>query len=90
MNIRRIRHLIEMSQTDLAKAIGVSRQALSQAEFGKVKSTVIEDKVRDYIKKEGHNIESQANEDDLRTIYADLKTALMVVKSAMDKVERCL
>lgn len=90
MNIRKARHIMGLNQTQLAKAIGVSRQSLSSAETGRTGSTLIENKVQTYMKEQGYSIEILLSESDLRNIYADLKTALFVVKDAMDKVEICL
>jgi len=90
MNVRKARHMMGLNQAQLAKAIGVSRQSLSSVENGRTVSTFIEDKVQTYMKEQGYSIESLLSESDLRNIYADLKTAMFVVKDAMDKVEVCL
>lgn len=94
MDAKRARYYLGMTQADLAKAIGVSRQALCSFEKGKTNSPSIEAKIHQFIGDNdlipSESYKTEVTDLELRRIYADLKTALVVVKEAMDRVELCL
>ena len=94
MDAKRARYYLGMTQAELAEAIGVSRQALCSFEKGKTKSPSIEAKIHQFVGDNdlipAESYKKEISDIELRRIYADLKTALVVVKEAMDKVEVCL
>ena len=94
MDAKRARYYLGMTQADLAKAIGVSRQSLCSFEKGKKNSPSIEAKIHQFVGDSdlipAESYKREISDIELRRIYADLKTAIVVVKEAMEKVEFCL
>lgn len=81
MDSRTVRHTTDMTQEDLAKAIGVSRRTISDFEKGKTKSKKVDLKIQNYFKN------NDFDESNKRVIYAQLQAALVIVREAMDKLE---
>ena len=85
MDSRQARNNANMTQAELAEALGVTRQTVCDHENGKTKSKKMMNKVNEYFGVEEEEL-PKFTEVEMRRVYADLKTAMAFVKDAMDKV----
>ena len=87
MDTRTVRHKTDMTQVELAEAIGVSRQSVCDFENFKTNSKKVDLRIKNYFS--NYDFEHLDTEESLekRIIHAKLQAAMVVVKDAMDKLE---
>lgn len=83
MDTRTVRFKTDMTQQELADAIGVSRQSVSDYESGKTNSKKVHLRIKDYFS--AHDLES-GESIEKRIMHAKLQAALSVVQEAMDNI----